>query len=234
MKYSKIFVIGFNKTATTTFHNLFLKIGLTSYHSTDWESEIKNIQCFSDGDDHMNPKHPLNFKNLEKQYPEALFILNVRELESWLLSRAKHGMWVMTKNSIFEWPPSIQEYKSWISKRIYHHNDVLNYFINTPQKLLLVNTDENNWIEFVANHIGFQSIEYFKSNVSSIKENDAKLIEAKTILSKTFDELKYTDAERKSLNLNKKTAALYKNNIDFCSQPDDLGISIILGKKLSL
>lgn len=217
MKYKKIFVIGFNKTASTTFHHLFLKVGLDSHHSTDWEKNdaINIAQCFSDGDAHIKETHPINFKKLEARYPESLFILNVRELESWLLSRAKHGMWVMKENSIFNWPPTIEEYQSWISKRIYHHNNVLNYFKDKSEKLLIVNTDNNKWIEFVAEHIGFNYNEYFKSNVSSIKQEDLKLIQAKNVLNETFTKLRYTVDEGRSLNLNKSLCSMYKNNIDW-------------------
>lgn len=231
MKYSKIFVIGFNKTATTTFHHLFMKVGLSSYHSTDWENKIDTFQCFSDGDSHIKENHQMNFKNLETQYPKALFILNTRELEPWLLSRAKHGMWVMRKNSIFEWPPTTQEYKSWISKRIYHHNNVLNYFQDKTEKLLVVNTDSYDWIEFVANHIGFQSIEYFKTNVSSIEENNEKLIEAKSVLDIAFKELRYAEDQRRTLNINKRLGSLYKNNIEWSLYPTESSISFVLGKR---
>jgi hypothetical protein len=231
MKYSKIFVIGFNKTATTTFHHLFMKVGLSSYHSTDWENKIETVQCLSDGDNHIKENHPISFKNLEKQYPKSLFILNTRELESWLLSRAKHGMWVMRKNSIFEWPPTNQEYKSWISKRIYHHNNVLNHFQDKTEKLLVVNTDCNNWIEFVANHIGFEYSKYFKTNVSSVEKNNKKLIEAKTVLDNTFKELRYTEDQRRTLNINKRLASLYKNNIEWSLYPTESGISFVLDKR---
>ena len=41
--YDKYFVIGFNKTATSTFHNLFLKNNLKSQHITKWE--IEKYKC---------------------------------------------------------------------------------------------------------------------------------------------------------------------------------------------
>ena len=44
----KIFVIGFNKTATTTFHKLFLANKLKSEHKTVWHPE--KFDCFSDGE----------------------------------------------------------------------------------------------------------------------------------------------------------------------------------------
>ena len=42
--YKKYFVIGFNKTATCTFHNLFIKNNLTSQHTSDWNTD--QYTCF--------------------------------------------------------------------------------------------------------------------------------------------------------------------------------------------
>ena len=77
--YKKYFVIGFNKTATTTFHNLFLKNNLTSQHSTRWNTD--KYACFSDN----GPVN--NYKELDLKYENSIFILNVRELDKWLISR---------------------------------------------------------------------------------------------------------------------------------------------------
>ena len=57
--YEKIFVIGFNKTATSTFHELFKNNMLNSQHKggkNNWN--IDKYQCFSDGGN-LN-----NFKDL--------------------------------------------------------------------------------------------------------------------------------------------------------------------------
>lgn len=86
--YNKYFVIGFNKTATSTFHNLFLENNLTSQHfglsKSKWNTD--NYQCFSDnGNLH-------NYKELDLKYENSIFILNVREIDNWLISRFKHGV----------------------------------------------------------------------------------------------------------------------------------------------
>ena len=77
--YKKYFVIGFNKTATSTFHNLFLENNLTSQHTTRWNTD--KYECFSDNG-HLN-----NYKKLDLKYENSIFILNVRELDKWLISR---------------------------------------------------------------------------------------------------------------------------------------------------
>ena len=77
--YKKYFVIGFNKTATCTFHDLFLKNKLTSQHATRWNTD--NYTCFSDNG-HLN-----DYKKLDLKYKNSIFILNVRELDKKLILR---------------------------------------------------------------------------------------------------------------------------------------------------
>ena len=80
----KIFVIGFGKNATTTFHEMFLQNGLKSQHEQlYWDT--KKYDCFSDGGEKRD------LKKLYKEYPNAIYILNTRSLEQWLLSRLKHN-----------------------------------------------------------------------------------------------------------------------------------------------
>lgn len=90
----KIFCIGFNKTGTTSLHNYFLSLGLTSTHNTFWpiHSRAKVInkslfrhQCYSDG-------KQADFIALDTAFPGSLFILDNRNERDWLHSRLKHVM----------------------------------------------------------------------------------------------------------------------------------------------
>ena len=64
----KIFVIGFNKTGTTSLHQLFTNIGLRSVHGVGnyVMSEINNYDCFTDGDH-------FDFEEYYREYPNSLF-----------------------------------------------------------------------------------------------------------------------------------------------------------------
>ena len=84
VSYEKYFVIGFNKTATSTFHNLFSQNNLKSQHASKWNTD--NYTCFSDNGD-LN-----DYEALDPKYENAIFILNVREIAKWLISRFKHGL----------------------------------------------------------------------------------------------------------------------------------------------
>jgi len=115
-----IFLIGFNKCGTTSFHDFFKANGLTSVH---WRANTlamrihDNLQngvlpllsglerwtAYSDmvcipgspwGQSNSDA-YPLieacrYFKELDHSYPDSLFILNTRNREAWIESRLRH------------------------------------------------------------------------------------------------------------------------------------------------
>ena len=125
ISYEKIFVIGSNKTGTTSFHNLFLKQGLKSQHDLIWK--LNDYQCFSDGIYDSSANNI--YKNCHATFPNSLFILNTRPLSDWLYSRANHCCLLRT-SKMKGWPPNYKTYLSWIEWRIEYYNDVLNFWNN--------------------------------------------------------------------------------------------------------
>lgn len=86
--FNKVFCIGFNKTGTSSIHQLFLELGLRSYHGYYSHFPVgdplfKQFQCFSDGDEHP-------FELLDRSYPGSRFIVTTRRLDDWLVSRIRH------------------------------------------------------------------------------------------------------------------------------------------------
>ena len=106
MKHStKIFCIGPNKTGTVSLHNAFIILGFSSVHFISKEGNIKRIiECnlknnnkllegIENYDAYLDWNSPLTnlyYKDLDKQYPNSKFILNTRDIESWLISREEH------------------------------------------------------------------------------------------------------------------------------------------------
>ena len=102
---SKVFAIGFPRSATTTMHNLFEDIGFRARHLDrdlceaisrgDYNfSSIENWDAFSDS------PYPLIWKDLYYLYPSARFILHTRPIGKWLKSIERlsvfnqtHGRW---------------------------------------------------------------------------------------------------------------------------------------------
>lgn len=113
---------------------------------------LRTFDCFSDG-------IPKDLAKLDKHFPGSKFVLQVRDLESFVYSRLGHierhkkrrGYRVGT-----DWDTTEHAVKSWILKRNRHHLFVLEYFAHRPDDLLVVNfiRDPSAGTQ-VANYLGF-------------------------------------------------------------------------------
>jgi hypothetical protein len=210
---SKIFVIGFNKTATSTFHKLFLKNNLKSQHNTVWQ--VNDYDCFSDNGN-LN-----NFKKLDMDYPNSIFILNTRSLDKWLISRFQHGITEKWSNGLetnWAYPCTNTLCKTWINERETYYLDVFNYFKYKPDKLIVVNIDKDNWQQFISSNLDFKVHNVGAENVSNKNKNTAEYKNIVNIVDSTFTEINYNDKERTNILfrdpvITKLYIKLYKNNI---------------------
>lgn len=125
-KERKIFQIGFNKAATRSLHLFFVGC---RYNAVHWDAGMLAERIFNnkkkgrpllfgyeefDAFSDMECMVPDNgaryvadelFEDLYKEYPNALFILNVRPLKKWLKSRLRHAggfyaNWIMRDLSL--------------------------------------------------------------------------------------------------------------------------------------
>lgn len=222
----KIFVIGLNKCATCTIHLLFEENGCCSTHNTFWD--LDKYDCFTDGD-HAGETHPSladGFKKLEKEWPHALFILNTRKLNTWILSRFKHGViyeecWGATEPQPYWYPPSIQKAKRWIFHRDKHYANVFDYFREKPQKLIIVNTEDPEWIKFLCEILKFDNNNIKSQNITAnitkfrTPELTRHLMDIKNIINLAFIELDYSSEQQNRILLddNKNYLEIYKNNV---------------------
>ena len=103
---NKIFVIGFNRCGTTSLHRFFVAAGRRSIHwdygrlAQAMERNAAGRRVIAGYDDYdvysdlyyacVHGVHEANqhYRLLAEQEPDALFILNVRDVERWLRSRA--------------------------------------------------------------------------------------------------------------------------------------------------
>ena len=147
-KPSKIFVIGFNKTGTTSINRLLQLENIKSIHTlTPVLKIINKYDAFTDG-------NHLNFKEYYKRFPDSVFILNTRSIYSWILSRYKHAKKHNFKHC-WCWPISDKKTSGWINERETHYKKILNFFSDKPHQLLIVNIEKEGWekviIKFVKN-----------------------------------------------------------------------------------
>lgn len=140
-----IFAIGLNKTGTTSLHFALTTLGYKCCH---WLSDE-----FSEATAELiDNKVPLPFdaytdvesvikkyQDLEQQYPNAGFILTTRDVDDWIASRSRHvirNRIENTKGGRHKWVDI--KVDDWILERESHHNEVLNYFKDKPNKLLIL------------------------------------------------------------------------------------------------
>ena len=137
----KVFAIGFNKSGTSSLHALFKSLGLSSYHGVEWrtcqdDDLLQSYDCFSDD-------IPADLPKLDRMFPGAKFILQVRELDSWVYSRLAHIDRRRSKSSAYrtapEWDTTEESIQIWIARRNQHHVDTIAYFRQRPSDLLVVN-----------------------------------------------------------------------------------------------
>jgi hypothetical protein len=203
----KIFCIGFNKTATSTIHQLFLKNNLKSYHRANgFMSKLSDYDCFSDGGE---AKFVDLFKKFYKKYPDSMFILNTRGLRKWILSRFKHGfihdLAVCVRKhkhinySGWAFPPTVEKVEKWITTRENFYLDVLTFFHDKPEQLIIVNIEEPNWINFLCDKIKLKKQPDLKRNVrDEDKVNDEMLKLINYIIDKGMESRKYNTSEKQN------------------------------------
>lgn len=158
----KIFVIGFNKTGTTSLFKLFEELKFKSIHTPEILSDVINdYDAFTDG-------YHSNFKEYYYNYPDSLFILNTRPISKWLISRYKHSI-----NHNFEeswcWPVCEEKTNEWIIDREYHYQKILDFFLDKPKQLLIVNIEKENWETAVSTFVQKPSFE-IKIHENKIEE----------------------------------------------------------------
>ena len=140
-----IFAIGLNKTATTSLHFALTLLGYKCCHwisdkfSEETAKLIENLQplpfdAYTDVNSIIQ-----NYKELDLQYPNAVFILTTRNIDEWIASRSRHVIRNRMENSKGANHNWINiDVDSWKEERKEHHESVFEYFKNRNDKLLIL------------------------------------------------------------------------------------------------
>jgi hypothetical protein len=215
---NKIFVIGFNKTATTTLHKLFEINSLRSTHNNIWD--INKYDCFSDSN-----KEIFYFQKLYELYPESIFILNTRSLRNWIKSRIYHNYLVVRKPKV---PLHVKQIRhnmlnnldikcpEFILIRKQHYDNILDFFKDKKKQLIIVDIEKSNFIEFICDKLNFKNNNINAKNVTKKEKiNDNFKLKTEQILDEIFNKLNYNAIkqhecfDKQQLELVK----LYENNL---------------------
>ena len=183
MRKDKIFVVNYNKHATTAIHHMFRINDYRGHHGVNWwinrgGSQAKKIiekhDICSDG-------HPTSHAGeldwLLEQYPDCKFILPVRCLRAWVISRFRHGQRMYDgwksgriKNpSAWEWayPADAEKVKQWLEQINQHVENVFMSMRMCPERLWVVEINNtNNWEQYIREEFKLTTIDSKRRNIT--------------------------------------------------------------------
>lgn len=167
----KVFQIGFSKCGTSTLNFFFSQNGISAIHHDHGRLAVSIYENAHNGFPLLSQNYEkfflftdmekmyadppisipmLFFKELDRQYPGSKFILNTRDKQDWLKSRAKHPVGtnftetLLEKNSqILKVTPE-EVLERWSIERDQHHQAVIEYFKDRPDDLLIFDIDKDS------------------------------------------------------------------------------------------
>ena len=160
---TKIFCIGFHKTGTNSLGEALTCLGykvcgvrhdLLPSLKNDEDSTImeivKGFDAFKD-----NP-WPVLFKKLDTLFPGSKFILSLREETGWIRSIVNHFNSTPSEmiQFIYHHPYPAGNENDFLSVYLKHNEEVLEYFSNRPQDLLVLNLDHKSGWEPLCHFLG--------------------------------------------------------------------------------
>ncbi|WP_404355956.1 inositol monophosphatase family protein [Methylotuvimicrobium sp. KM1] len=185
-KSTKIFCIGLSKTGTTSLAAALEilgfrtkdNLGVTHYSSGDLESSV-DLSIIDEYDAFTDTPIPSFYRELDARYPNAKFILTVRELNPWLISCKKQFNQRATEkrddatnhlfNDIYDSPFFDEEKFTTGYQRFV--NEALDYFKNRPDDLLVIDISAGEGWDKLCSFLNkpIPDLPFPKSNVTQIQ-----------------------------------------------------------------
>lgn len=161
----KVFCIGFHKTGTTSLAVALRTLGyrvtgpngvldpdIATHVYSMANSLVRDYDAFQD-----NP-WPIIYREMDKKYPNSKFILTVRNSNSWIQSQVKH--FGRLETPMRKWiygvgfPKGNEEI--YIQRYENHNLEVMNYFKDRPDDLLVLELAEENHWEKLCSFLGVE------------------------------------------------------------------------------
>lgn len=154
----KIFQIGFNRCGTRTIHSYFAASGVRSVHWDQGRLARRIFTNLADGDDLLagyayfdvltDMEYLDGLVHLEAyklfpyfaaQYPDAVFILNTRDREDWILSRLRHrnGEYAARYKRYLGIASDGSLADAWRAEWDRHHRRVVEFFAAKPHRFFV-------------------------------------------------------------------------------------------------
>jgi len=190
----KVICIGWHKTGTTTLGDALLILGFSVMGARiDLAEKLLN----DDVDPVLSEAAPFDslqdvpwnalYKELDQKYPNSKFIFTVRDEQKWLKSATKH--FKATYSPMREWLYGqgvlIGNEELFLNRYRQHNNEVLAYFKERPNDLLVLNLDQGfGWKEiglFLNKPIPKKKFPFSNKGTHSLSWKDKILETIKTI-----------------------------------------------------
>lgn len=164
---TKVFAIGFYRCGTRSIAHYFEQNGLKSCHFHGgrlYKDLVANLDrgkkafagyestvLFADfnpatEDENAGENGGWLFREIRDSYPDALFILNTRNVQNWLASRKAHrnGLLLKTYAQIHNLTRDENVVDAWRTDWLSFHAAVRGFFANNPGGFLEFNIEEND------------------------------------------------------------------------------------------
>lgn len=153
----KVFCVGFQKTGTTSLSKALKILGytVTGPNGTNDPEIEKNVRrkafaLVDKYDAFQDNPWPLLFKELDEKFPGNLFVLTLRDEDAWIKSVVRH--FGKKDSPLFRWVYGVgnplENEEIYLNRYKQHNKDVIQYFRNRPEDLLIVDFSKNNgWEE---------------------------------------------------------------------------------------
>ena len=170
MNKEKIFFVGSNKTGTTSVHRTFNKYDISSIHDARWvsrswdcdEEYFQRATVFSDG------IRVANLSWLDQTF-DAFFILNTRNVRDWVVSAWNHRRRRTNRSPNEYYEPEKERLIQRILNRNIHHKEVLDYFIDRDNFMILnvVDSADDVVVEKLSKATGINIVALVRAHVHS-------------------------------------------------------------------
>lgn len=143
----KVFCIGFHKTGTTSLAAALETLGyrVTGPNGVDDPNIADNVYALADAllkvyDAFQDNPWPIIYQYLDEQHPKSRFILTLRDSDAWIKSQLSH--FGSTETPMRKWIygrgcPKGNE-AIYLERFQRHNSEVLDYFKNRPDDLLVL------------------------------------------------------------------------------------------------
>lgn len=181
-----IFCIGLSKTGTLSLSKALELLGYKPIHYPDdaiYDSFYKklfdeeyDVSSLGDRNAFLDIPFAFSFKGFYESYPESKFILTTREKNNWLKSCKKHmkkkKYFVQDKIRKLMYGSDVFNYTKMSETYDHHYKNVIDFFQNKPEQLLVYNVCEKEGWEPLLKFLDIENDNIIKTEFPHLNKTD--------------------------------------------------------------